>query len=79
METYDFKNEIIDKNGNKINILDVYNFNKIKESYITSLKNNNYSQNTIKTYSSIIHKFTTYLKNHGSRRSSIRLCPDSSF
>ena len=38
-------------------------FNKIKESYITSLKNNNYSQNTIKTYSSIIHKFTTYLKN----------------
>ncbi|WP_338147349.1 site-specific tyrosine recombinase/integron integrase [Methanobrevibacter smithii] len=36
---------------------------KIKESYITSLKNNNYSQNTIKTYSSIIHKFTTYLKN----------------
>ena len=52
METYDFKNEIIDKNGNKI-----------KESYITSLKNNNYSQNTIKTYSSIIHKFTTYLKN----------------
>ena len=63
METYDFKNEIIDKNGNKINILDAYNFNKIKESYITSLKNNNYSQNTIKTYSSIIHKFTTYLKN----------------
>ena len=63
METYDFKNEIIDKNGNKINILDVYNFNKIKESNITSLKNNNYSQNTIKTYSSIIHKFTTYLKN----------------
>ena len=63
METYDFKNEIIDKNGNKINILDVYNFNKIKESYINSLKNNNYSQNTIKTYSSIIHKFTTYLKN----------------
>lgn len=63
METYDFKNEIIDKNGNKINILDVYNFNKIKESCITSLKNNNYSQNTIKTYSSIIHKFTTYLKN----------------
>lgn len=63
METYDFKNEIIDKNGNKINILDVYNFNKIKENYITSLKDNNYSQNTIKTYSSIIHKFTTYLKN----------------
>ena len=63
METYDFKNEIIDKNGNKINILDVYNFNKIKESYITSLNNNKYSQNTIKTYSSIIHKFTTYLKN----------------
>ena len=63
METYYFKNEIIDKNGNKINILDVYNFNKIKENYITSLKNNNYSQNTIKTYSSIIHKFTTYLKN----------------
>ena len=30
METYDFKNEIIDKNGNKINILDVYNFNKIR-------------------------------------------------
>lgn len=69
METYDFKNEIIDKNGNKINILDVYNFNKIKESYITSLKNNNYSQNTIKTYSSIIHKFTTYLKNSNQKES----------
>ena len=47
METYDFKNEIIDKNGNKINILDVYNFIKIKENYITSLKDNNYPQNTI--------------------------------
>ncbi len=43
MEKYDFKNEIIDKNGNKINILDVYNFNKIKENYITFLKDNNYS------------------------------------
>ncbi|WP_299525210.1 site-specific tyrosine recombinase/integron integrase [uncultured Methanobrevibacter sp.] len=62
METYDFKNEIIDNNGNKINILDVYNFNKIKENYINSLKTNNYSQNTIKTYSSIIQKFTNYLK-----------------
>ena len=63
MEKYDFKNEIIDKNGNKINILDVYNFNKIKENYITFLKDNNYSQNTIKTYSSIIEKFTNYLKS----------------
>lgn len=63
MEKYDFKNEIIDQNGNKLNILDVYNFNKIKENYITSLKDNNYSQNTIKTYSSIIQKFTNYLKS----------------
>ena len=63
MEKYDFKNEIIDKNGNKINILDVYNFNKITENYITFLKDNNYSQNTIKTYSSIIEKFTNYLKS----------------
>jgi integrase/recombinase XerD len=63
MEKYDFKNEIIDKNGNKINILDVYNFNKIKENYIIFLKDNNYSQNTIKTYSSIIEKFTNYLKS----------------
>ena len=63
MERYDFKNEIIDKNGNKINILDVYNFNKIKKNYITSLKTNNYSQNTIKTYSSIIEKFITYLNS----------------
>lgn len=62
MEAYDFKNEIIDNNGNKLNILDVYNFNKIKENYITSLKTNNYSQNTIKTYSSIIQKFTDYLR-----------------
>ena len=63
MERYDFKNEIIDKNGNKINILDVYNFNKISKNYIASLKDNNYSQNTIKTYSSIIQKFTNYLKS----------------
>ena len=63
MDTYDFKNEIIDKNGNKINILDVYNFNKISKNYIASLKDNNYSQNTIKTYSSIIQKFTNYLKS----------------
>ena len=63
MGRYDFKNEIIDKNGNKINILDVYNFNKIKKNYITSLKTNNYSQNTIKTYSSIIEKFITYLNS----------------
>ena len=77
METYDFKNEIIDKNGNKINILDVYNFNKIKESYITSLKNNNYSQNTIKTYSSIIHKFTTYLKNQIAIYNEKEFCNDA--
>lgn len=63
MERYDFKNEIIDKNGNKLNILDVYNFNKIKENYLTSLKSNNYSPNTIKTYSSIIEKFITYLNS----------------
>lgn len=63
MERYDFKNEIIDKNGNKLNILDVYNFNKIKKNYITSLKANNYSQNTIKTYSSILEKFITYLNS----------------
>lgn len=63
MERYDFKNEIIDKNGNKLNILDVYNFNKIKENYLISLKSNNYSPNTIKTYSSIIEKFITYLNS----------------
>ena len=63
MKRYDFKNEIIDKNGDKINILDVYNFNKIRKNYITSLKDNNYSQNTIKTYSSIIEKFITYLNS----------------
>ena len=38
METYDFKNEIIDKNGNKINILDVYNFNKMEVFISPSIK-----------------------------------------
>ena len=59
MEQYDFKNEIIDKNGNKLNILDVYNFKKLQEKFI---KESNYSQNTIKTYITIITNFNNYLE-----------------
>lgn len=59
MEQYDFKNEIIDKNGNKLNILDVYNFKKLQEKFI---KESNYSQNTIKTYITIINNFNNYLE-----------------
>lgn len=59
MEQYDFENEIIDKNGNKLNILDVYNFKKLQEKFI---KESNYSQNTIKTYITIITNFNNYLE-----------------
>ena len=59
MEQYDFKNEIIDKNGNKLNILDVYNFKKLQEKFIKEI---NYSQNTIKTYITIINNFNNYLE-----------------
>lgn len=61
-ENLNSKNEIIDKNENKTNILDIYDFQMIKDDYLIELEIRNYSPNTIKTYSSIIKKFIAYLE-----------------
>ena len=51
-----------DAEGNKISILDLYNFNDLCEDYIIDLEIRNYSRNTIKTYSTIINNFIDFLK-----------------
>ncbi|MDD4594067.1 MULTISPECIES: site-specific tyrosine recombinase/integron integrase [unclassified Methanobrevibacter] len=50
-----------DKNGNKENIMNIFNFNDMFEEYFIDLEIRNYSMNTIKTYKSIIHNFMKYL------------------
>lgn len=47
---------------NQIPILDIYNFDEMIEDYLVELEIRNYSQNTLKTYTSIIHTFYEYLK-----------------
>lgn len=51
-----------DEEGNKISILDLYDFDDMREEYIIDLEIRNYSQNTIKTYNAIIKNFLEYLK-----------------
>ena len=51
-----------DAEGNKISILDLYNFNDLCEDYIIDLEIRNYSRNTIKTYCTIINNFIDFLK-----------------
>ena len=46
-----------DEDGNKISILDLYDFDDMREEYIIDLEIRNYSQNTIKTYNAISRTF----------------------
>lgn len=57
-----FSEPIFDKNGNKINILNYFDFNEMIEDYLVELEISNYSLNTIKTYKSIINTFYDFLK-----------------
>lgn len=50
-----------DEEGNKISILDLFDFNEMCEDYVIDLEIKNYSQNTIKTYTNIIQNFISYL------------------
>lgn len=50
-----------DEEGNKISILDLFDFNEMCEDYVIDLEIRNYSQNTIKTYTNIIQNFISYL------------------
>ncbi|MGN1185783.1 MAG: site-specific tyrosine recombinase/integron integrase [Methanobrevibacter wolinii] len=50
-----------DEEGNKISILDLFDFNEMCENYVIDLEIRNYSQNTIKTYTNIIQNFISYL------------------
>ena len=43
--------------GEKISILEIFDFEDMCEEYIIDLEIRNYSENTIKTYNSIIHSF----------------------
>jgi len=54
---------VYDKDGNKKSILDVYDFPDMIEEYLVELEIRNYSQNTIKTYKSIIKNFHKYLQS----------------
>ncbi len=57
-----FNQPIFDESGNKINILDYFDFEEMIEDYLAELEIRNYSPNTIKTYNSIINNFHDYLK-----------------
>ena len=53
---------IIDKEGNKLHFCKIFNFDEMIEDYLIELEIRNYSQNTIKTYSSILTIFIEYLE-----------------
>lgn len=61
-----------DENGEMKNILKIYDFPDMIEEYLIELEIRNYSQNTIKTYKSIIKNFHEYLNTekdlYGERR-----------
>ena len=48
--------------GEKISILEIFDFEDMCEEYIIDLEIRNYSENTIKTYNSIIHSFLEFLE-----------------
>ena len=52
---------ILDNKGNKLHFCKVFNFEEMIEDYLIELEIRNYSQNTIKTYSSIITLFIDYI------------------
>jgi len=53
---------VYDENGNIKSILEVYDFLDMIEEYLIELDIRNYSQNTIKTYKSIIKNFHEFLQ-----------------
>jgi len=52
-----------DEDGNMKSILDVFDFQEMIEEYLIELEIRNYSQNTIRTYKSVIKRFHEYLKS----------------
>ena len=54
---------VIDENGEKKHLMEVFDFESMLEDYLIELEIRNYSENTIKTYSSIIHNLINYMKN----------------
>ena len=50
-----------DSEGEKISILEIFDFEDMCEEYIIDLEIRNYSENTIKTYNAIINSFLEFL------------------
>lgn len=59
----DVKLPIYDDNGDIKSILDIFDFKYMIEEYLIELEIRNYSQNTIKTYKSIVNNFYKYILN----------------
>ena len=53
---------VFDENGNKKHLMEVFDFESMLEDYLIELEIRNYSENTVKTYSSIIHNLINYMK-----------------
>lgn len=51
------------RNGEKIHLLDYFDFDEMIDDYLVELEIRNYSPNTIKTYNSIINNFYKFLQN----------------
>ena len=47
----------------KKHLMEVFDFESMLEDYLIELEIRNYSENTVKTYSSIIHNLINYMKN----------------
>jgi len=54
---------VYDVDGNKKHLCEVFNFEEMLEDYSIDLEIRNYSENTIKTYQSIIKNLIRYLKD----------------
>ena len=53
---------VFDENGDKKHLMEVFDFESMLEDYLIELEIRNYSENTVKTYSSIIHNLINYMK-----------------
>lgn len=54
---------VCDDDGNLKHVCDVFDFNQMYEEYLIELEIRNYSENTVKTYGSIVKNFISYIKN----------------
>ncbi len=54
---------VYDENGEKKSILDIFDFQDMKDEYLVELEIRNYSPNTIKTYKSIVDNFHKFISN----------------